>query len=121
MFYKRAVIYRRLPPKFLSHIRRNQRNEAGHDVATFEFTLLDEQGRVLGEIEGFSMRMVRDPRDGLGIVGAHVSAPDARNRSRPETVERRGIAPAAGAKAFTRIVSSDGPPGVFVLPDGPPD
>ena len=31
---------------------------------------------------------------------------------------RRGIAPAFGAKAFTRIVCGDGPRSVFVLPDG---
>ena len=55
---------------------------------------------------------------GLDIVGAHVSAPAARNELAVPH-QSAGIAPALGAKAFTRILSSDGPPGIFVLPDGP--
>jgi acyl transferase domain-containing protein len=119
IFYKRAIIYRRIPNRFFSHIRSHQQNEAGRDVATFDLTLLDEDGRVLAEIEEFSMRLVRDPRDGLGIEGAHRPPASAWNEPAQDH-QSRGIAPALGAKAFTRILSSDGPPGVFVFPDGPP-
>ena len=41
MFYKRAVIHRRIPSKFFSHIRSRQKNAAGRDVATFDLTLFD--------------------------------------------------------------------------------
>jgi acyl transferase domain-containing protein/thioesterase domain-containing protein len=117
MYYQRAIFYSRIPSRFFSHIRSLAKNEAGGDVATFDLTLLDEKGRVLAEIEGFSMRLVRDPRDGLGIVGAHVSAqvtwPEPEDDERPG-----GIAPELGARAFSRILESGISPGIFVLPDG---
>jgi hypothetical protein len=116
LYYKSAVVYRRIPSRFFSHIRSRQKNEAGLDVATFELTLLDEQGSVLAQIDGFSMRQVRDPRDGLGIKGAHLSADAARDGFAPE-LPQRGIVPAQGAKAFMRIIASQRSPEVFVLPD----
>jgi len=118
MSYKRARVYRPLPTKFSSHIHSHQRNEAGRDVATFDLSFLDERGRVLVEIEGFSMRLVRDLQTALGTERSHLPAAAAR----PDSAEDRpptGIAPADGAKAFTRILASDGPPGILVLPDGP--
>ena len=69
IYYKSAVVFRTIPPRFFSHIRSRQRNEADRDVATFDLTLVDLEGMVLAQIDGFSMRKVRDPRDGLGIVG----------------------------------------------------
>ena len=120
MAYKRLVIHRPLPAKFFSHIRPRGRNAAGRDVATFDLTLLDEKGRVLGEIEGFSMRSVGDLRAAPGLGHAQPAAPAARDRDdSAEDYRPRGIPPSDGAKAFVRIVNSDGPTGVFVLPDGP--
>jgi acyl transferase domain-containing protein/thioesterase domain-containing protein len=119
MSYKRARIYRPLPTKFSSHIRSHQGTEAGRDVATFDLSFLDGNGRVLVEIEGFSMRLVRDPQTALDADRARLPAPAARpNRAEdgPPTV---GIAPAEGAAAFIRLLASDGPPSVYVLPDGP--
>src|SRR5208283_2113573 len=62
-------------------------------------------------------RRVRDPQTALGTERLHLPAAAAR----PDRAEDRpptGIAPADGAKAFTRILASDGPPSVYVLPDG---
>jgi thioesterase domain-containing protein/acyl carrier protein len=117
MSYAHARAFRSLPAAFFSHIRSRQRNEAGHDVATFDLTLLDEQGKVLVEIEGFSMRLIRDPENGLRL---------SRDRLPTQTASidgfadrpRRGIAPADGVKALTRILSSGASQQVFVLPDG---
>lgn len=118
MSYNRARVYRPLPTKFSSHIHSRQNNEVGRDVVTFDLTLMDDRGRVLVEIQGFSMRLVRDPQTALGTEGSHLLTLAAR----PDTAEDSlptGIAPADGAKAFTRILASDGLPGIFVLPDGP--
>ena len=65
------------------------------------------------------MRLIRDPQNGLRMAPANVQAAPARNdtlANRP----LRGITSTDGATAFTRILSSNGPHGVFVLPDGPP-
>ena len=119
MFYKCAVIYRRIPSKFFSHIRSHEKNEAGRDVATFDLSLIDPNGRVLADIEGFSMRLVRDPREVLGNLAPHVPAPLKENGTVHERPSR-AISPGDGARAFMTIVSSDHGPGVLVLPDGPP-
>jgi acyl transferase domain-containing protein/thioesterase domain-containing protein len=118
MCYQRVAVYRSLPARFLSHIRSREGNKAGGDLATFDITLVDEKGRVLIEIEGFSMRYIRDPEHALAAGTMRLAAPAARNESAPEDVVR-GIEPARGARAFTRIVSAEGPKGIYVFPDEP--
>jgi thioesterase domain-containing protein/acyl carrier protein len=117
MFYKRAVIYRRIPSRIFSHVRSSQRNEAGREVAAFDLSLLDEEGRMVGEIEGFSMRLVRDP-GAVGDMAAATVPVSLTAQDRLDDDPVRAITPAEGARAFTRIVSSEGPAGIFVLPDG---
>ena len=50
------------------------------------------------------MRLVREPRDGPGIVGANVSAPAARSELADDRREST-ISPAEGAHAFIRVLS----------------
>jgi acyl transferase domain-containing protein/thioesterase domain-containing protein/acyl carrier protein len=119
MSYERARVFQPIPVKFVSHIRSPQRNVAGRDVATFDLTLLDGNGRVLVEIEGFSMRLIRDLQNGPGMGRTQASAPSGRDGPAEER-PLSGIAPADGTQALIRIVSSDGPSSVFVLPDGLP-
>jgi thioesterase domain-containing protein/acyl carrier protein len=118
IYYKSAIVFRTIPARFFSHIRSLQTNDADRGVATFDLSLVDPEGNVLAEIGGFSMRQVRDPRDVLGIVGPHVSASVARNKF-VEHAPQRGIVSEQGAKAFTRIISSQRSSEVFVLPGGP--
>ena len=118
IYYKSAIVFRTIPPRLFSHIRSRHTNDADRDVATFDLSLVDLEGMVLAEIDGFSMRQVRDPRDVLGIVGPHGSASVIRNKV-VENAPQRGIVPDEGAKAFTRIISSQRSPEVFVLPGGP--
>ena len=64
------------------------------------------------------MRLVRDIQTALGTERSHPLSLAAR----PDPAEDRpptSISPADGAKAFTRILTSDRLRGVFVLPDGP--
>jgi len=116
MAYKRAVLYQPLPAKFFSHIRARQ-GEPGSEVATFDITLLDDEGRVLGDIDGFSMRSLRGAGNSLAMDRAPASAVP-HERASADDVAPRGIASADGARAFMRILSADAPPGVLVLPDG---
>ena len=59
--YKKLCLHRPLPSKLFSHIRPRKENLLHGEVETFDITLFDEQGQVLAEIEGFSMRRVADP------------------------------------------------------------
>jgi acyl transferase domain-containing protein len=117
MSYSRARVFRSLPAAFFCHIRSRQRNEAGHDVATFDLTLLDEQGKVFAEIEGFSMRLIRDPENGLRVSRDPLPT-RAASVDGFDDWTLRGITPADGVKALTRILASGVSPQVFVLPDG---
>jgi acyl transferase domain-containing protein/thioesterase domain-containing protein/acyl carrier protein len=116
--YKRAVVYRPLPAEFFSHIRARQHQEAEREVSTFDVTLLDREGRVLVDIEGFSMRALRGEGKTLASDRAPASTSENGN-SRAEESASRTIGPAEGARAFVRILEADAPAGVFVLPEGP--
>ncbi|HET6327101.1 MAG TPA: SDR family NAD(P)-dependent oxidoreductase, partial [Planctomycetaceae bacterium] len=116
--YKRAVVYRALPAKFFSYIRARRDQAAPHEVATFDVTLLDPDGQVLADIEGFSMRPYRGDVNALAVDRpTALTAEDGNGRA--AEFETRTIGPAEGARAFLRILEADSPPGVFVLPDGP--
>ena len=56
--YKRITLYRPLPARFYSHIRCRQENTAQREIATFSFTLLDVDGRVLLSGEGWWLAQV---------------------------------------------------------------
>lgn len=111
--YKKVVVYRPLCHKIYSHIRSGKGNTSGQEVATFDLTLMDGDGRALAEIEGFSMRLVRDPMS--AFQARRVQTPSGTLQNASTTMQSAtGIAPEEGAVAFTRILNSDVPPGVIV-------
>jgi thioesterase domain-containing protein/acyl carrier protein len=85
-------------------------------VATFDITLLDPLGRVLVDIEGFSMRPLRGDASALA---QHRPVASTADDGRTDGFTARTIGPAEGARAFLRLLEADAPPGVFVLPGGP--
>ena len=113
--YEKAVIYRPLPSKFFSHIRSRRSNVAGNDVATFDLTLLDPEGRVLAEIEEFSLRLIRERDGALSAAPSAASSLPAQNADL-RAYEDRGISPADGVQAFTRILSADMPSEIIIYP-----
>jgi len=118
--YRRLRIYDRLPARLFSHIRIRGEQQGRNEVETFDVTMLDEQGRVLGEIEGFAMRRIADPEKTLaegGIRGGAGSEPDHLIDIPP----RMGISPLEGARALTRILLSATPHSIAVLPEPPPE
>ncbi len=111
--YKRMTLYRRLPARLFSHIRCRHDHTTQRQIATFNFTLLDGDGRVLAEIDEFSLRRIANASDS--------SAPLLRLRapvtySEPaEVPENLGMSSADGIRAFDRILSSEMPPGIIVV------
>jgi len=114
--YKKAAIYRCFPAKLYSHIRSHGRNVASQDVASFDITLLDEQGHVLAEIEEFSLRLIRNPENAMTLAPSSSSPSDWAEAA--AAYDRRTIAPADGAEALVRILSSELPAEIAVIPGG---
>lgn len=116
--YRRFRVYDRLPARLFSHIRVRSEQRSRNEVETFDVTLLDEDGRVLGEIEGFAMRRITDPDKTLAqgeIRNSAASEPD----HLIDVPARAGISPAEGTRALTRILLSATEHSVVALPAPP--
>jgi acyl carrier protein len=102
--YKRMSLFYSLPAKLFSHIRFARGSNDG-GVRTFDLTIFDDGGKVLAEIEGFSMRRIADPAVTLrpDISGNKSASSDEAFPA--EFFDRTGIQPAAGARALMRILS----------------
>lgn len=103
--YKRVTIWGRLPRTVYSHIRVSGSNTGRGEVSTFDISILDEAGRILIDVERFSMRRISDQRmlsaageprgTARRFAGTALGDPDRRN----------AILPGEGAEAFLRILS----------------
>jgi acyl transferase domain-containing protein/thioesterase domain-containing protein/acyl carrier protein len=111
--YKRITLYRPLPARFYSHIRCRQENTTQREIATFSFTLLDADGRVLGEVDEFALRRMATTADSPEPA-LRLRAPVTYSDS-AEVIENQGMTSADGIKAFNQILSSDMPPGIIVV------
>ena len=114
--YKRITLYRPLPARFYSHIRRHQEHTTQGEIATFDLTLLNSDGHVLAEIEEFSLRRIATASDNRSPE-LRLRAPVTYGEA-VELVETRGMSSADGIKAFDRILSSDLLPGIIVVRGG---
>jgi acyl transferase domain-containing protein/thioesterase domain-containing protein len=112
--YKRISVYHPFPSRIFSHQRARQENVLHGEVETFDITLFDEHDQVLAEIEGFSMRCIRDAAeaaDGRGPRHAGVSG----GEQPMEIADRPGIPPLEAVQALTRILSTATPAAVVVV------
>lgn len=122
MVYESIRIFSGLPTRFFSHLRRRSSGGAGH-VVTFDVTLMDGQGGVLVEIEGFSMRRIA-PSVQLDEAEAPEHLVGFGTVEEPSVVEgplallqrgvREGIHRQEGAEALRRILAHRVGPEVVV-------
>ena len=111
--YKRIRFYRPMPARVYSHIRCRQENRAQREIATFDFTLLDADGRVVAEIEEFSLRRMAAAFDGSAPVS---SSRATGTLSEPaDVIVGQGISAVDGISAFDQILRSDMPPEIIVV------
>ncbi|WP_083445057.1 type I polyketide synthase [Pseudorhodobacter aquimaris] len=113
--YRRVRVYDRLPAQIVSWVRAAAANHAGDQTAVFDVTLADLSGRVIVEVEGFTIRRMDrglsftapDPRD--------LTFEDSPKRQRSAAEERfahnlsQGIPSHLGAEAFGRALSLHAP------------
>jgi acyl transferase domain-containing protein/thioesterase domain-containing protein len=110
--YERIRVHAPLVGRLWSHVRSRGSNAIDREVATFEVVIADEQGEVLVEVEGYSMRKLSDAgRLGAGASGSHAAgsageaAPlSATERLFLETFEA-GIGVEEGMQALERVLA----------------
>jgi len=122
--YKMIRSSRPLPARFFSYIRprsdsffrSGSENSIRAEVITFDITLLDTEGRVIAEIEGFAMRRIPDDlARSLSLNGgAHDTS--AGGERLIEIPTRPAIAPGEGVRALTRILQARSPLAVVAVP-----
>jgi len=117
MSYRKLTIYRRFPEKIYSHILSRPENDTEREVVTFQITLYDADGKVLAEIEEFSMRRVDDPVATLaGAKPRRSASPSLVENEAYRNSERKMITAEQGIAALSQILSSETPPVIIVHP-----
>ena len=122
--YARVSIHAPLRAQIFSHIRyRGDAGSAGQ-LALYDVTVMDEQGRVLVDIEEFTMIRVRDKAALSGSAASAFAHPMTPLVKGPKALANHllmaglegGIAPAEGAEALSRILACGAGPQVVVSP-----
>ncbi len=119
--YRRVRVHAPLTPRLASHVRLRRDDASGADLAAFDVTVTDEQGRALVEIEGFTMIRLRDKAQ-FARHQAPAAAIEAPHRPRAtanqviELGQREGILTAEGAEVLERVLAARPGPQVIVSP-----
>ncbi|MCA9916753.1 MAG: SDR family NAD(P)-dependent oxidoreductase [Anaerolineales bacterium] len=116
--YKNVRVLGALPRHILSHVRFSKNGRHNPEIPAFDVTIMDENGRVLVEIQEFMLKRVSyqtllhdDKRDKRGRETA--VAPE-NETSLLQLALTDGIAPAEGILALQRILSNPVPPQIIV-------
>ncbi|MCP5100768.1 MAG: SDR family NAD(P)-dependent oxidoreductase, partial [Chloroflexi bacterium] len=116
--YTNLAVYKPLPPRVFSYLRRETAQEANQEVMSVSVTLLDEEGQVLVAIESFAVKRVR--------ANAATRLREVPNEDRKVPNEDKGetavstrdfsmaILPAEGQALFARILARVRTPQIIV-------
>jgi len=125
MTYGRIRVFAALPATVFSHVRLNTSKDLGPGYATFDVTITDEAGRVVVEVEGFTVTQLAAGTDLAASLSTEADAKAAVSTSQtsdaelPPALQRlaiqvdQGILPEEGFEALVRAVGS-GKPQVIV-------
>ncbi len=119
--YGRLTVHAPLTPHVFSHVRLRVEDGQSDDLALYDVTIVDEEGRVLVDIEEFTMIRVRDKAllarsaDASGAA-AQTHKPRATANHVLSVGMRDGILSKEGAEVLERILGWAGGPQVVVSP-----
>ncbi|RKH15658.1 SDR family NAD(P)-dependent oxidoreductase [Corallococcus sp. CA047B] len=103
--YKVLRLHGELPRRVYSHARfRANESSNGDETLAFDLTMMDEQGRVLVEVERLTQKRVNDPAAELRALAA--AARESALAKVLPTEERQEISPREGVVALERILAS---------------
>ncbi|MFI6387453.1 SDR family NAD(P)-dependent oxidoreductase [Nonomuraea sp. NPDC050540] len=103
--YGTVRVHDRLPDRFYSHLRMGDFRRDSRMVA-LNFTLIDESGKVLVEIEDFEVRQV-EPGTVSALGDVPESAPTGWSYAGASGEPSDGIRPVDGVEAFRRALAAD--------------
>ena len=98
--YERVLLWRPLPPRVHSHVRRVERPQS--DERTYDATVLDPQGNVLLDVAGFTLRTYRDRSADTQAVRSE------ERRNFCVEIESPGSLPTLGVRADLRRMPGPG-------------
>jgi acyl transferase domain-containing protein/thioesterase domain-containing protein len=117
--YRRVRVFAPMPRKIVSFVRGAERNSVAKELATFDVTIADESGRVIAEIESFSVRKLAESarltrgRADAKSGAARGATGHGEHLTESERLFRRsyelGITPAEGMDALLRLLASPRP------------
>jgi amino acid adenylation domain-containing protein len=113
--YERLTLYRRLPGRAVSHLRR--RPGGGGDLLSCDATVYGEDGVPVLAVEGFSMRRMSgeaEARLAAGAAPVLLETPGAALAAGP------GLTPEDGVEAFARVLAHGAAPHLVVCLDDLP-
>ncbi|HEX8355516.1 MAG TPA: phosphopantetheine-binding protein, partial [Pyrinomonadaceae bacterium] len=116
LVYERLTVYAPLPKKVYSHVRFRGEARERREIITCDVSVLDEGGREVVGISGFSMKRVA--AGALQQPGVAERAAQSTQRPAPELAAMRslsdGIPPRKGGEVFRRILSGGNVPRLVV-------
>ncbi len=120
--YKKVSIHAPLSQRLYAHARAAVDNQQRNEVLTFDAVIMDEQGRELVNIEGFSAKKISDSAatvkaltDQNGNQQSSVASLAEAHGAVSQADLLTGITPDEGLKVFGRILSSNPLPAQVVV------
>ncbi|MCP4201928.1 MAG: SDR family NAD(P)-dependent oxidoreductase [bacterium] len=112
--YARATIQAALPRRIHSWVRSDPEDSADGETVSFDVVITDEQGRILVEVERFTMRRLDGVRLASGLANEAAAGGEADAALHPTSAAERfffemfdaGILADEGMVAFSRLLSS---------------
>jgi phthiocerol/phenolphthiocerol synthesis type-I polyketide synthase E len=101
--YGRVRVHRPMPPRFLSHLRK-QGDASGTETLAVDVRIVSESGEVLVEIDHFAMKRVGQAAETLKRAEPSLPPEPA---DAADAGESSGILPREGAEALRRMLSRD--------------
>lgn len=115
MSYARVKIHDTLPARIVSWVRNASANRASDPTAVFDITLADMSGKVVVEIQGFTLRKLEGALSFTAPDSRELTFDDIGQKQLSPAEERlahnlsQGIPPQQGAQAFIRALALDVP------------
>ena len=118
--YGRMAVYADLPKKIFSWVRNSGSNRASSDFAVFDLTIADSEGRVLIEVEEYTIKRLSEAPDftihaelsradvefEVSVGSADVKDVSPAERQLRRNYER-GIRPEEGTEALSRVIAGN--------------